>query len=61
MKKREYMTPSMDVVEIEKVTLLAGSGVTSDGIDYGGIDDNGLLDPDAPGLTDFGLPGFFFE
>ena len=61
MKKREYMTPSMDVVEIEKVTLLAGSGVTSDGIDYGGTDDNGLLDPDAPGLIDFGLPGFFFE
>ena len=61
MKKKEYMTPTMDVVEIEKVTLLAGRGVTSDGIDYGGVDDSGALDPDAPtleGLT--GLPDFFF-
>lgn len=61
MKKREYMTPTMDVVEIEKVTLLAGSGVTSTDIDFGGIDEGGTLDPDAPGLNDFGLPGFFFE
>ena len=55
------MTPTMDVVEIEKVTLLAGSGVTSTDIDFGGIDEGGTLDPDAPGLNDFGLPGFFFE
>lgn len=31
--------------------LLAGSGVTSDsGIDYGGVDEGGTLDPTAPGL-----------
>ena len=60
MKKKEYMTPTMDVVEIEKVTLLAGSGVTGDGIGYGGIDDTGGLDPDAPTLDDSGLIDFFF-
>lgn len=61
MKKKEYMTPTMDVVEINKVTLLAGSGVTSEDIGFGGTDDGGALDPDAPtleGLT--GLPDFFF-
>ena len=47
MKKKEYMTPTMDVVEINGVTLLTGSdGVTSDGIDFGGTDDFGSLDPD---------------
>ena len=51
MKKKEYMTPTMDVVEINGVTLLTGSdGVTSDGIDFGGTDDFGSLDPDAPTL-----------
>lgn len=60
MKKKEYMTPTMDVVEIEKVTLLAGSGVTGDGIGYGGIDDTGGLDPDAPTLDGSGLTDFFF-
>ena len=60
MKKKEYMTPTMDVVEIEKVTLLAGSGVTSEDIGYGGIDDGGL-DPDAPTLEGLiGLPDMFF-
>ena len=51
MKKKEYMTPTMDVVEIEMATLLTGSGgVTSDGIDFGGTDDIGTLDPEAPTL-----------
>jgi len=51
MKKKEYIAPSMDVVEIKNMQLLAGSGVTSDnGIDYGGVDDEGTLDPTAPGL-----------
>ena len=38
------------MVEIENMQLLAGSGVTADGIDYGGVDDEGTLDPTAPGL-----------
>ena len=61
MQKKEYMTPDMEVMEIKTMTLLAGSGVTSTDIDFGGIDEGGTLDPDAPGLNDFGLPGFFFE
>ena len=61
MRKKEYTTPTMDVVETEELMLLAGSGVTSDEIGFGGVDDTGGLDPDAPtleGLT--GLPDFFF-
>ncbi len=51
MKKKEYIAPSMDVVEIKNMQLLAGSGVTSDnGIDYGGVDDEGIIDPMAPDL-----------
>ena len=50
MKKKEYIVPSMEVVEIKNMQLLAGSGVTSDGIDFGGIDDEGVLDPMSPGL-----------
>ncbi len=51
MKKKEYIAPSMDVVEIKNMQLLAGSGVTSDnGIDYGGVDDEGIIDPSSPDL-----------
>ena len=58
MRKKEYMTTTMDVVEIEKMTLLAGSGVSSNGIDYGGVDD-GTHDPASPDLEDIlGLPVF---
>ena len=53
MKKKEYIAPSMDVVEIKNMQLLAGSGVTSTGIDYGGVDNDGTLDPSAPGLFEF--------
>ena len=63
MKKKEYMTPTMDVVEIKNMTLLAGSGVTSDEIDFGGIDEGGTLDPAAPPglLPNMGLPSFVVE
>lgn len=50
MKKKEYIAPSMDVVEIKNMQLLAGSGVTADGIDYGGVDDEGIIDPSSPDL-----------
>ena len=50
MKKKEYIIPLMKVVELKKMQLLAGSGVSSDGIDYGGVDDEGTLDPMAPSL-----------
>jgi len=64
MKKKEYMAPSMEVVEIKNIQLLAGSGVTSNDIDFGGVDTEGTLDPAAPpGLPDMGLgsPNFVFE
>lgn len=50
MKKKEYIAPLMEVVEIKNMQLLTGSGVTADGIDYGGVDEGGTLDPTAPGL-----------
>jgi len=67
MQKKKYMTPNMEVMEIKTMTLLAGSGVNSDlGIDYGGIDEGGSLDPAAPpGLPNMGeivgLPDFILE
>ena len=66
MQKKEYMTPDMEVMEIKAMTLLAGSGVTSEDIDFGGIDEGGTLDPAAPpGLPSMGdlvgLPDFIFN
>lgn len=66
MKKKEYMTPDMEVIEIKTMTLLTGSGVTSTDIDFGGIDEGGTLDPAAPpGLPSMGdlvgLPDFMFD
>ena len=53
MKKKEYIAPLTEMVEIENMQLLTGSGVTADGIDYGGVDEDGILDPSAPGLFEF--------
>ena len=52
MKKKEYMTPSLIVTEIETTTFLMVSGVGSEGIDYGGVDENGSLEPTAPIMPD---------
>lgn len=46
MKKREYMTPIVEEIEVEDMELMVGSGVNSDGIGYGGIDTEGDLDPE---------------
>ena len=47
MKKRLYIAPDMEVVEVKAMTLLADSGVSSDsGIGYSGVDDNGSEDPE---------------
>ena len=59
MKKKEYIAPLMEVVETKNMQLLAGSGVTADGIDYGGVDDEGTLDPTAPGLGIDPISEFF--
>ena len=48
MKKKAYMMPAMQVVEVKTQGILAASGVSSDGILYGGVDVDGLLDPAAP-------------
>lgn len=64
MNKKEYMTPDVQVIEIEKMTLLAGSGVSSDnGIGYGGLDEGSLLEPESPELFDVseGMSGLDIE
>ena len=48
MKKKAYMMPAMQVVEVKTQGILAASGVSSDEILYGGVDVDGLLDPAAP-------------
>jgi len=50
MKKNTYMTPALQVVEAETQELLAVSGVSSDGIGYGGVDIDGSLDAAATEL-----------
>jgi hypothetical protein len=47
--KKEYLKPSMEVLEGEDMTLLTSSpiGVYSDnGLKYGGVDEDGDLDPE---------------
>jgi len=67
MKKKIYMTPDMEVMEMKANQLLMASGVTSDnGIPFGGVDEGGTLDPAAPpGLPSMGelvgLPDFIFK
>ena len=64
--KKIYTTPELEEIEIKSnQPLLLGSGVTSDGIGYGGVDD-GTHEPGAPELpgmpsiTPEGLLGFPF-
>ena len=52
MKKKEYMTPSLVVTEIATTAFLMVSGVETEGIDYGGVDENGSLEPTAPIMPD---------
>ena len=49
MKKIAYQTPEVKVKALFMENLMAGSGVSASdqGIDYGGVDDNGEKDPDA--------------
>ena len=50
MNTRIYIAPVAETVGAEPVMLLAGSGVSADGIGYGGIDIDGLVTPEAPEL-----------
>ena len=44
--KKIYVRPSMSEVKLDSTQFLCGSGVSSsNGIKYGGKDDNGSLDP----------------
>ena len=66
MKKKIYMTPDMETIDLKANQLLmASGGVTSNGIGYGGVDEGGTLDPAAPGLPSMGdlvgLPDFVFK
>ena len=55
--KKIYMSPAMDIIELKKQTLLAGSAPGLGG-DLGGSDP--ILSPelDTEELTDFDLSGF---
>lgn len=45
-KKMIYLAPKVFVAEIVNTTILADSGVSSDGyMKYGGVDDTGSKDP----------------
>ena len=52
MKKQDYIKPIVKILPVGSDELLAGSGVTGDigdgtGPGYGGVDDDGSLDPGA--------------
>lgn len=48
MMKRTYIQPTMCATEAEHELPLAASGVVgSNGIGYGGVDSEGMMDPDA--------------
>jgi hypothetical protein len=63
--KKNYITPTMQSMELQHVQLLTGSGVTSSNgfdIPFGGIDSDGTLPPGSRELENvLGLPGFVFE
>ena len=47
MKKKDYVSPLMTTVQLDMVKLICASqDITSDkGITYGGVDEEGTLDP----------------
>lgn len=52
--KKIYIIPAMSVVRMHGESILAVSGVcgkigTADDIGFGGIDENGVLDPEVKG------------
>ena len=65
--KKTYFAPTVEVIEVKANQLLMASGVASNnGIDFGGVDEGGTLDPAAPpGLPSMGelvgLPDFIFK
>ena len=47
--KATYITPGMEIEEISVESMIATSGVTGDGIGYGGVDEDGKLTPSSRG------------
>ncbi len=45
--KRIYLAPAVDVLEYVTEGMVCGSGVTSDDIGYGGIDENGAMEAET--------------
>lgn len=61
MKRKIYVTPTMETIEVKANQLLMASGVSSDlGIGFGGVDEEGTLDPSAPAGM-LGLQSFVFQ
>jgi hypothetical protein len=51
--KKNYMKPAFEVVEIKLTKMICSSrGVTSPrGISYGGVDEEGSIDPESRGYN----------
>lgn len=47
--KTLYITPSVEILELSVENMIATSGVNSDGIGYGGVDEEGTLIPSSNG------------
>ena len=47
MVKKTYTAPALKEIEIKQTQFLCGSGVTGNGIGYGGKDTNGTKDPSS--------------
>lgn len=45
--KTTYITPDMVVLELATETMIATSGVNSEGIGYGGVDEDGSIIPSS--------------
>jgi hypothetical protein len=48
--KKVYFAPQTEILEYMTEEMIAASGVTADGefpIEFGGIDDKGVLDPES--------------
>lgn len=51
--KKIYISPEIIVLQLHCRQLLSTSGVTSKNIGYGGVDEDGLLNPEAKRATIF--------
>ena len=45
--KKTYIIPNTSLEQVDVDQMIAGSVKSGNGIGYGGIDDNGSLNPDA--------------